>query len=144
MYDLSLRQWGSTTSQGKDLRDVAYSNYFPATFGINFGINANSKVEDYEHIQAISVGVGATYMLSLQKSSVESCPKKYQIFSAIRTWENARAANAFSRSIKKQLADPAKSWQLEPLDNNNWKLYPMMGGMRGRAINLTRDIKGGY
>src|SRR5690606_18424334 len=58
MYDLKLRQWGSSTPQGKDIRDVAYSNYFPATFGINFKIGANSVVEDYEHIQAISVGVG--------------------------------------------------------------------------------------
>ena len=41
----------------------------------------------------------------------------------MRTWENARAANAFSRTVKKQLADPAKSWHLEQIDNNNWKLY---------------------
>lgn len=38
MYDLKTRQWGSTTSEGKDLRDVAFANYFPATFGGNFPI----------------------------------------------------------------------------------------------------------
>ena len=144
MYDTVSRQWRSSTSEGKDLRDVAYSNYFPASFGINFGLNANSQPQHFEHIQAIAVGVGATYMLSLQKSLVESCPKKYEIFAAIRTWENARAANVFSRTIKKQLADPAKNWHLEQLDNNNWKLYPMLGGARGNAIHLTRDIAGGY
>jgi len=83
-------------------------------------------------------------MISLQKGSVESCTNKYQIFSAIKRWENARAANAFSRNLKKQLADPAKSWELDQVDNNNWKLYPMVGGVRGTAINLTRDIAGGY
>jgi len=144
MYDVGSRQWGSTTSEGKDLRDVAYSNYFPASFGINFGIGAGSVVADYNHIEATSVGVGVTYMISLQKGSVESCTNKYQIFSAIKRWENARAANAFSRNLKKQLADPAKSWELDQVDNNNWKLYPMVGGVRGTAINLTRDIAGGY
>jgi hypothetical protein len=60
MYDLKTRQWGSSTSEGKDIRDVAFANYFPATFGINFGINESSTVEQYEHIEAISVGAGAT------------------------------------------------------------------------------------
>jgi hypothetical protein len=27
LYDADTREWGSTTSQGKDLRDVTYSNY---------------------------------------------------------------------------------------------------------------------
>jgi hypothetical protein len=144
MYDLVSRQWGSATSEGKDIRDVAFSNYFPATFGINFGIGPASKVADYEHIEAISIGVGATYMLPLSKSSVESCPQKYEIFRAIRTWENARAANVFSRSLKKRLADPANNWQLEQVDKDHWKLYRMVNSVRGSAINLTRDIAGGY
>lgn len=144
MYDLALRKWGSTTSEGKDLRDVAYSNYFPATFGINFPIGAQSKLADYEHAEAIAIGVGATYMIELSKASVESCPLKYEIFAAIKTWENARAANVFSRGLKKLLADPSRDWHLEQVDQNNWKLYPMVNGIRGAAISLTRDIKGGY
>ena len=141
---LVSRKWGTTTSEGKDLRDVAYANYYPASFGMNFSIDANSKVADYEHIEAISIGVGATYQISLSKSSVESCSKKYEIFAAIKAWENARAANAFPRNIKKLLADPTKDWHLEQVDNNNWKLYPMMEEIKGTAINLTRDIAGGY
>ncbi|MES2775076.1 MAG: hypothetical protein V4722_12885 [Bacteroidota bacterium] len=144
MYDLASRQWGSTTSEGKDLRDVAYANFFPATFGINFGLSAKSKVSDYEHIEAISVGVGATYMLDLSKKGVEACPKKYEIFSAIKTWENARAANAFPRYLKKILADPTRDWHLEQADNNNWNLYQITNGVRATAKILTRDIAGGY
>jgi hypothetical protein len=123
MYDLKKRVWGSTTSEGKDIRDVAYSNFFPATFGVNFGMNATSTVEDYEHIQAISVGAGATYLMELNQKSVESCQKKYEIFKAIRTWENARAANAFPRWIKKELANPAHQFHLEQIDSSTWKLY---------------------
>jgi len=61
------REWGSSTSHGKDLRDVTYSNYFPVGMSGNFPIKANSTVEQYEHIQAISVGVGTTYSLSLNQ-----------------------------------------------------------------------------
>ncbi|CAH0165635.1 hypothetical protein SRABI27_00882 [Pedobacter sp. Bi27] len=144
LYDAEIREWGSTTSQGKDLRDVCYANYFPVGMGVNFPINAKSKVEEYEHIQAISVGVGTTYSLKVSQKDVESCPQKNPIFKVIRTWENARAANAFPRSVKMQLADPANSWQLEQVDNNKWKLYPIVSGERKTAISLNRDIAGGY
>lgn len=138
MYDVEARKWGTTTSEGKDLRDVAYSNYFPATFGINFGINDNSAVQDFEHVQAISVGVGATYMLLLNQKDVESCPQKAGIFKAIRTWENARAANAFPSNVKKLLANPKMDWTLEELDKNKWKLYELIDGVKSNSRVLTR------
>ncbi|WP_449437660.1 hypothetical protein [Pedobacter steynii] len=43
LYDVDTREWGSTTSQGKDLRDVTYGNFFPVGMGGNFPINAKSK-----------------------------------------------------------------------------------------------------
>lgn len=139
LYDVETREWGSTTSQGKDLRDVTYANYFPASFGGNFPINANSTVEQYEHIQAISVGVGVTYSLFLNQKDVESCPQKDAIFKTIRTWENARAANVFSRSIKKQLANPTKIWTLEDgSDDDTWELYQIIDGVKAEAIILQR------
>lgn len=138
MYDVEKRVWGSSTSEGKDLRDVAYSNYFPATFGGNFSINASSKAEDFEHVQAISVGVGATYMIGLDQKNVEKCPQKKQIFKVIRTWEDARAANAFPLEIKKQLANPKKDWTLETVDNNTWKLYQKINGVKANPVILKR------
>lgn len=144
MYDLTTDQWGSKTSEGKDLRDVAFANYFPATFGGNFEIDWLSTPKEYEHIEAISVGVGATYLMPLNQKSIESCRYKYPIFHVIRTWENARAANAFPRNLKKQLADPSKSWHLEQINKDNWKLYQIANKEKGTAIHLTRDIRGGY
>jgi hypothetical protein len=123
LYDAETREWGSATSQGKDLRDVTYANFFPAGMGGNFPINAKSTVAEYEHIQAVSVGIGSTYSLKLDQKEVESCPQKYAIFKAIRTWENARAANVFSRRIKKQLADPANQFHLEEVNKDTWQLY---------------------
>lgn len=144
MYDLVSRQWGSTTSEGKDLRDVAFSNYFPASFGINFGLDSASTVDNYNHIEAIAIGTGATYQLPLSKKAVEACANKYAIFSTIKTWERARAANAFSRTVKKQLADPSKNWRLEEVDNDHWKLYIVTDGTNRFYLLLTRDIAGGY
>jgi hypothetical protein len=139
LYDADTREWGSSTSQGKDLRDVTYSNYFPVGMGGNFPIKANSTVGQYEHIQAISVGVGTTYSLTLNQKDVESCPQKDAIFKVIRTWENARAANAFPRLLKKQLADPKKDWTLVETDNNTWKLYQKINGVKTTPIVLKRD-----
>jgi hypothetical protein len=144
MYDLVSRKWGSTTSEGKDLRDVAYANYFPASFGINFGLDSSSTVANYNHIEAMAIGTGATYQIPLSESLVEACTDKYEIFNTIKIWEQARAANAFSRTLKKQLADPAYNWQLEQVDNDHWKLYTIINGTRSSFIQLKRDIAGGY
>lgn len=140
LYDVETREWGSTTSQGKDLRDVTIANYFPASFGSNFAITKNSTVEEYEHVQAISVGVGATYYLKLNQNDVESCPQKDAIFKAIRTWEDARAANAFPREIKRMLADPSYDWRLEAgTDKNSWTLHQMVNGERTKSYPLKRS-----
>jgi hypothetical protein len=139
LYDVETREWGSTTSQGKDLRDVTFSNFFPVGMGGNFPINANSTVEQYEHIQAISVGVGTTYSLVLNQKDVESCPQKYEIFKAIRTWENARAANAFPRTIKKLLADPNRNWRLQDGENQDtWILYELKENGSNTSYVLQR------
>jgi hypothetical protein len=138
LYDAKTREWGSSTSQGKDLRDVTYSNFFPVGMGANFRIQADSKVEEYEHIQAVSVGVGSTYSLVLNQKDVESCPEKDAIFEVIRTWENARSANAFPKEIKKQLMDPQRSWRLKETDQNTWKLSELRDGTWANERTLTR------
>lgn len=139
LYDLDTREWGSTTSQGKDLRDVTYSNYYPVSFGGNFGIKDTSTVEQYEHIQAISVGYGATYFLVINQDDVERCPQKDAIFKAIRTWQDARAANAFPRYVKKLLRNPVYDWRLEAgKDGNSWTLFRLVHGKKIESFDLQR------
>ena len=138
IYDARLRQWGSTTSQGKDLRDVTYANFFPSSFGANFPITAGSTLEEYEHIEATAVGYGATYALKISQADVESCPQKYAIFRAIRTWEEARRADAFPAHIRRLLQDPALDWRLEPkTGGSGWTLYQMSGGEKVRSFDLV-------
>lgn len=139
MYNSKTRSWGI---EGKDLRNVTFGNYFPSTFGGNFALTPSSTVQEYENIEAISVGLGVTYTMVLSEKSVESCPKKYEIFSAIKTWENARAANAFPRTIKKILADSTRQFHLEQIDNNHWKLYEVKG--RNNVLFTTLKRTGGY
>lgn len=140
LYDVDTREWGSATSQGKDLRDVTYANFFPVGMGGNFPIKAHSTVAQYEHIQAISVGVGTTYSLYLNQKDVESCPQKNEIFKAIRTWEDARTANAFPRWVKTELANPSLSFHLEAVDANTWDLYKTNRDGSGKKlfVHLTR------
>ena len=98
-----------------------------------------AEIDDFEHIQAISVGVGATYMLQLNQKNIESCPQKYEIFRTIRTWEDARKANAFPRSVKKLLADTERDWTLEQgSTEDNWNLYELVNGEKIQAHHLTR------
>lgn len=136
MYYIKARKWAI---EGKDVRNINFSNYFPSTFGITEPLRPNSTVQEWENLQALSVGVGVTYMLNISQKSVESCPQKYAIFKAIRTWENARAANAFPRTVKQQLSDPTKNWSLKQLDANTWKLYPVLSsGTYGTPTTLTK------
>ena len=70
---------------------------------------------------------------------MESCPQKDAIFKTIRTWEDARVANAFPRSVKKMLADPLRSWSLEKdVEMDTWNLYEKFGGEKMNLIILTR------
>jgi hypothetical protein len=135
MYNIKKRSWGI---EGKDLRNVTFGNYFPATFGGNFALTPSSTVQEYEDIEALSVGLGVTYILKLSEKSVESCPKKHEIFSAIKTWENARAANALPRGIKKWLTDPNRHFHLEQINNDRWKLYEVKEGRNVLLTTLTR------
>ena len=137
IYDTQLRVWGSTTSQGQNLRDVTYANFFPSSFGANFPITAASTAEEYEHIEATAVGYGATYSMTLGQKDVESCPNKYAIFQVIRTWEEARRANAFPSHIRKLLQDPALSWRLERNEGqSSWTLYRMENGAKVQSFLL--------
>ena len=100
-------------------------------------------VEQYSHIQAISVGLGTTYSLELNQKEVESCPQKYEIFRTISTWEKARSANAFPRNIKKLLTDPKRNWTLEQGENeDSWVLHELIEGRKNKSYVLHKNQNG--
>ena len=138
MYNIKTRSWGI---EGKDLRNVTFGNYFPSTFGGNFELEPGSTVQQFENIQAISVGMGVTYIMKLSEKTVEGCPNKFPIFRAIKTWENARAANAFPTWVKKELANASQYFHLEEVDGNNWNLFKVKEDGSGKRlfVGLVRD-----
>ena len=100
-------------------------------------------MQEWENLQALSVGVGVTYMLNLSQKSVESCPQKYQIFKAIRIWENARAADVFNGNIKKILADEKRRFHLEQTAEGNWILFEVKNGENKFLQTLNRTNQWG-
>lgn len=141
MYDIKTRSWGI---EGKDLRNSTFGNYFPSTFGGNFALTPASTVQEYENIESVSVGSGVTYVMGLSAKSVESCPRKYGIFKAIRTWENARAANAFPLWVKKELRDTSKYFHLEAVDANTWNLYRVDSDGTRKELFVILRREAGY
>jgi len=101
MFDPVLNRWGI---EGKDVRNGFGNSYFPPTFGIQ-NYQSDWSVYDAENLQAKAIGWDATYMLGLSQDAVERSGNKAAIFGAFRTWENARAAGAFSSAVKQRLRD---------------------------------------
>ena len=141
MYNGKTRQWGI---EGKDLRNVSFGNYFPSTFGGNFEWGAGTTVRQFENIQALSVGLGVTYMMVMSEKKVEACPDKYAIFHAVKTWEDARAANAFPRWVKKELQDVSQYFHLEAVNANNWNLYKVNADGTDKKLVVTLKRDPGY
>jgi len=141
MYNPFSRAWGI---EGKDLRNTSFANYFPASFGSDCSIGSGSTTQEFENVEATSVGIGVTYLMLMNQTNVESCAQKYGIFSAVKTWENARAASAFPRMLKKQLADPTKYWHLAQVDANTWNLYTVNSSGGNPVLYQTLTRAAGY
>lgn len=121
MFNPVLNKWGI---EGKDMRYVFQSSYLPATFGI-VSLSSDWSLYDAENLQAKSIGWDATYMLGLSQQAVENCAEKEAIFKAYRTWENARAADVFTKAGKEKLKDLNYKFHLEQTGQKSFVLYPV-------------------
>lgn len=121
MFNPVLNQWGI---EGKDIRYVFESSYLPATFGI-VDLHSDWSLYDAENLEAKSIGWNATYMLGLSQHAVENCPEKNNIFKAYRAWENARALNIFTKTVKERLKDLNYKFHLVQNGEKSFALYPV-------------------
>ncbi|QEM03386.1 hypothetical protein DIU31_007565 [Mucilaginibacter rubeus] len=121
MFNPVLNQWGI---EGKDMRYVFESSYLPATFGI-VDLQSDWSLYDAENLEAKSIGWNATYMLGLSQHAVENCPEKNNIFKAYRAWENARALNIFTKTVKERLKDLNFKFHLVQNGEKSFVLYPV-------------------
>lgn len=119
MFNPVTNKWGI---EGKDFRYALRSNYFPCTFGIQ-NFSPEWTVQVVENLQSKAIAWDATYMLGLSEAAVEKCPRKYELFKAFRTWEDARIANVFPASLKEEMQKEENKYHLERLNDKTWKMY---------------------
>lgn len=110
--------------EGKDIGNGFSSSYFPATFGIQ-GWHSDWSVYDAQNLQAKAVGWDATYALSVSQEAIDRSGEKDSIFKFFRVWQNARAANVFTKEQKQQLRDFEYKFNLEQTGEKSFILYPI-------------------
>jgi hypothetical protein len=123
---------GRRGTEGKDVGSGFSSSYFPATFGFQ-GWLSDWSVYDAQNLQAKAIGWNATYGLTISQEVVERSGEKDAIFKFFRVWENARAANVFSKEQKQQLKDPAYKFNLEQSGEKSFVLTPV------KEVRITQD-----
>jgi hypothetical protein len=121
MFDPVGNRWGT---EGKDIRNAFSSSYYPPTFGIQ-GWHSDWSVYDAENLQAKAVGWDATYDLSTSQDAIERTGEKVAIIKTFRAWQNARAANVFTKEQKKQLRDSNCKFHLEQTGDKTFVFYPV-------------------
>jgi hypothetical protein len=118
--------------EGKDVGSGFSSSYFPATFGFQDWLS-DWSVYDAQNLQAKAIGWNATYGLNISQEVVERSGEKDAIFKFFRVWENARAANVFTKEQKQQLKDPDYKFNLEQIGEKSFVLTPV------KEVRITRD-----
>lgn len=98
-------------------------NLMPGMLGW-FTLNPEFRPEEVEWIQARSAAFNAGYLLRVDES-IEKNGYKDQLFEAIREWQKARKANAFTQEQKERLKNPKNEFHLEKNGENSWNLYPV-------------------
>lgn len=119
MFNPVTNEWGI---EGKDIRYAFQGSYFPCTFGIQ-NFSPEWTVQTIENLQSKAIAWDATYMLGLSESAVEKNPNKKEMFKVFRAWEEARAANVFSDSLKEEMQKKENLYHLERTNAKTWKLY---------------------
>jgi hypothetical protein len=137
MFDPGESHWGI---EGKDIRYQWGSSYFPITFGVQ-RYRGDWTAYDAENLEAKSIGWNATYMLGLNQNIVERSGEKDAIFKAIRTWENARGTNVFTKQDKQNLMDLGFKFHLEQTGEKSFFLSPVKEiGVADKADNQVHAL----
>lgn len=128
-------------------------NLMPRMLGW-FALRPETTLEDAEWLLARAAGFDAgfalatslasTAQLSADPLSAETA-KRFgaipAILEAIHQWETARRTGAFPESLKAELRDNTREFHLEPAGANQWDLYPVQAGQRGKPTRLRGKRK---
>ena len=98
-------------------------NFMPNMLGWYLMTNT-TQLSDMEWMLARSAGYKAGFALATSLPALRSNPNTGIILDAIREWEEARMAGAFSAEQRERLKDAKNEFHLEKLGEGQWNLYP--------------------
>ncbi len=113
----------SQTSYRLMNQDFFSRNLLPHMLGW-FNMTAQTSIEDTEWLLARAAGFDAGFAFNVSLRNVETNGQSDQIFNAIRIWETARMAGAFTPEQKKKMQDIRMEFHLEQTGENKWDLFP--------------------
>ncbi len=98
-------------------------NYMPHMLGW-FSLGADYRPEEIEWIQARSAAFNAGYLLRVDEGIGKNGFME-DIFTAVKEWQKARNAGAFSAAQIERFKDPKSEFHLRSTGENQWELYPV-------------------
>ena len=98
-------------------------NLMPGMLGW-FKLETEYRPEEIEWIQARSAAFNAGYLLRVDET-IEKNGFKNELFTAIKEWQKARKAGAFTSAQIERFKDPATEFHLSKKSENSWDLIPV-------------------
>lgn len=104
-------------------QDFYRRNFIPSMLGW-FSMSPATSVEDAEWLLARAAGFDAGFAFNLSFETVKKNGGSDAILEAIKTWETARMAGAFTSEHKLKMEDINNEFHLEAAGEGEWNLYP--------------------
>jgi hypothetical protein len=104
-------------------------NFVPHMLGW-YKLTATTSLPEMEWMLARAAGYDAGFAMSTTLPELQKNPDTGTLLDAIREWETARRAGAFSPAQRERLKDSALEFHLEPRGPGAWLLYPFHASPR--------------
>jgi len=127
--------WGAAMREGQleyRLRNQQYfeRNFFPRMLGWFLMRSATRKFEattldEIEWMLSKAAGFDAGFALSANMDVLGKNGNADELLEAVKRWESARNAGAFTEEQRERLRDPHSNWHLETAEEGGFSLYPI-------------------
>jgi len=98
-------------------------NYMPNMMGW-YLMTSTTSIDEMEWMLARAAGYNAGFAMVLRVRDAQKNPIRDELLDAIREWETARRAGAFSDTQRERLKEPKNEFHLEKVADKEWRLYP--------------------
>ena len=125
--------WGASMREGQTeyrFKNQEYfeRNLFPRMMGwfqlsLASGDLESTTLSDIEWMLSKCAGFDAGFALFAALDTLENNGQTPMILAAIKDWENARLAGAFTPKLRDKLRHSTSEFHLEKIDQNSWDLY---------------------